>query len=666
MRFGAREIIFSANSYGAAILALYLALVCDLDKPYWAMMTAYVTAQPFSGALHSKALFRLIGTVLGATAMVLAIPTFSNVPILLSLVIAGWVGLCLFFSLLDRTPRAYVFLLAGYTTAFIGFPIVGAPATAFDVAVARGEEICIGVLCATTFHTIFFPRSLRQTLAGRFAETMDDLKAWCTDTLVRKMDSIRRRGRIRLAADITDLHMMATHVPFDTHEPQQFGAVISAVEEKFIRLFPVISGLSDRFKRLEQTGGLPPKLGSVLADIATWMRAPTPMASTAALQEKCQNLMQLGSKPSWRDMLLFNVAARLTELITTYAACRDLVAKVGNREALRATDTGEGLRIRVLHTDRRSALYSALACAGIVFLGCVLWIVSGWQDGGTAVMMGTVTYCLFASQANPVPAQKGSLYNTALASLVAGIYLFLIFPHTHSFATMAITLAPVLLISGVLLGSPGGIKYMSFVIPFCGSLTLTRHFAPDFQLFLNWNAAQFVGIAGAVAATRILHRFSAHRRIQSVLSATALDIGQIANGTKVITTNSWLSLMVDRIGLLAPYVDIIKSSDRYKTVNAMLDLRTGLNVISLIAATDQLTQEGGLQNHALLLMIGDHFSAQGREGVSLTPALGMLGEIDGAIASATSLPANRLKESVINALTGLRCNLFPQALEYRC
>lgn len=658
MRLGVRELIFSINGYCAALLALFLALVCDLDKPYWAMMTAYITAQPFSGALHSKALFRLGGTVLGACMMVLIIPTLSNAPVLLSLAIAVWIGLCLFFSLSDRTPRAYVFLLAGYTTAFIGFPIVEAPGTAFDVGVARVEEICIGVICATIFHTIFFPRSLRQSLADRFAGAADDLAIWCSDTLLRKTQAIRRKGRIRLAADITDLHLMAAHVPFDSHEPRQFGTVISELEHGLIRLFPVITGLSDRLKRLDQTGGAPPVLTILLRDIAAWLRSAS-ASSGEALQARCRDLQHLHREPQWRDMLIFNMATRLEELVRVYHQCCALVTLVSDRDALRQAAGQKERLARVLHTDSGNALYSALAGGGIVFLGCLLWIVSGWPDGGTAVMMGTVTYCLFASQANPVPAQKLSLYNTALASVVAGLYLFVVFPHTHSFVTMGLSLAPVLLVAGMLLGSPGGIKYMSFVVPFCGSLTLTRHFAPDFQAFLNWNAAQFVGIAGAVAVTRILHRFSAHKHIQSVLRATTEDIGQIAGGQKSMTGDAWISLMVDRVGLLAPYVDVIKSSPRYKSVNAMQDLRTGLNVIALSEAA---SPEIG---RSLLKMVGDYFLEASKAGIVAAPPVTMLGAMDDAIADAARLDDGHHKDSVLNALTGLRCNLFPLSPEYQ-
>ncbi|MBL7405882.1 FUSC family protein, partial [Escherichia coli] len=70
-------------------------------------------------------------------------------PILLSLAVALWVALCLYVSLLDRTPASYLPMLAGYTAALIGFPAVDDPGAIFDTAVARAEEISLGIVCAS-------------------------------------------------------------------------------------------------------------------------------------------------------------------------------------------------------------------------------------------------------------------------------------------------------------------------------------------------------------------------------------------------------------------------------------------------------------------------------------------------------------------------------------
>ncbi|ABF12348.1 putative p-hydroxybenzoate efflux system component (plasmid) [Cupriavidus metallidurans CH34] len=68
-----------------------------------------------SGATRSKAVYRLIGTLLGAAATVALVPNLVQMPELLCLAMAWWVSLCLYISLQDRTPCSYIFTLAGYT-----------------------------------------------------------------------------------------------------------------------------------------------------------------------------------------------------------------------------------------------------------------------------------------------------------------------------------------------------------------------------------------------------------------------------------------------------------------------------------------------------------------------------------------------------------------------
>lgn len=119
--------MFSVKTFAAAMLALYIAMAIGLDRPYWAMATVYIVSQPLIGAMRSKAIFRLTGTAMGATATVALVPMLVDAPELLSGALALWTGGCLYIALLDRTPRSYVFMLAGYTAALIGFPAVGTP-----------------------------------------------------------------------------------------------------------------------------------------------------------------------------------------------------------------------------------------------------------------------------------------------------------------------------------------------------------------------------------------------------------------------------------------------------------------------------------------------------------------------------------------------------------
>ncbi|MDC6652549.1 FUSC family protein, partial [Leclercia adecarboxylata] len=144
---------------------------------------AYIVAQPLAGAVSSKAMFRLLGTVIGAGVAILLVPLLGNAPELLSLALALWLGLCTFVALLDRTPRAYTFLLAGYTAGIVAFPAVEAQATIFTAASLRAQEIGIGIASATLVHSLVFPRTVSARLQARIDAIMIDAERWSRDSL---------------------------------------------------------------------------------------------------------------------------------------------------------------------------------------------------------------------------------------------------------------------------------------------------------------------------------------------------------------------------------------------------------------------------------------------------------------------------------------------------
>ncbi len=136
-----RDWLFSVKTFAAAMLALYIGLKLELPRPYWAMATVYIVSNPFVGATRSKALYRALGTMIGASAAVLFVPPFVESPYLFSVVVALWTGTLLFLAMSDRTARSYVFMLAGYTMPLIALPSVMNPAGIFDLAIIahRGD-----------------------------------------------------------------------------------------------------------------------------------------------------------------------------------------------------------------------------------------------------------------------------------------------------------------------------------------------------------------------------------------------------------------------------------------------------------------------------------------------------------------------------------------------
>lgn len=161
------NVIFSLKTFLAAMLAYLIALSFDLNRPYWAVATVYIVAHPLSGAISSKSAYRLLGTLIGGSATIVMVPNLVNAPILLSGAIILWVSTCTLFSLLDRTPRSYVALLAGYTVLLAGLPLVNTPANAFDIVVSRVEEIGLAIICASIVSHVVFPVHVGATLLNR-------------------------------------------------------------------------------------------------------------------------------------------------------------------------------------------------------------------------------------------------------------------------------------------------------------------------------------------------------------------------------------------------------------------------------------------------------------------------------------------------------------------
>lgn len=152
------DLIFACKTFVAGMLALFISFELDLINPMWSIGTVMIIANPYSGMVSSKCVYRLIGTVAGAIIALMLTPYFINTPWLFTVILSLWVGFALYVSLLDRTPRSYVFMLAGYSTAMIVYNAITYIDTynIFDIAVARVLEISVGVISTAVVSATFF------------------------------------------------------------------------------------------------------------------------------------------------------------------------------------------------------------------------------------------------------------------------------------------------------------------------------------------------------------------------------------------------------------------------------------------------------------------------------------------------------------------------------
>src|SRR5215472_9075678 len=279
MQLTGKTVAFVLANTAAVLMALYIAFASDLERPYWAMFTVFIVANPLTGAVRSKTVFRLIGTVTGAAMALLLIPPLVDAPVLLSLALSLWIGLCLYISLQDRRPHSYAFVLAGYTAAIVGFSVVNTPDAIFDTAVARVEEISVGLVCGAVAHSVIFPQSVLAGLSERIDRILRRSGTWITDALVTTHSS-DLEAQQQLSKLVSDLDVLYEHVRFETSDVPRNASVVQALQDRLALILPRLSGVQGALAALSAAGPITRSTLQAIEAVSQWARA-TPRAHGA-------------------------------------------------------------------------------------------------------------------------------------------------------------------------------------------------------------------------------------------------------------------------------------------------------------------------------------------------------------------------------------------------
>jgi len=151
----------------AAMLSFAIAALLHVRNAYWAAMPVWVIGQSARGLLLEKAVFRVIGTLIGAAVGfgLVHLPVSPHLQILL---LALWIALNSGTTHVLRGVHGYGALLAGMTAAVVAIPVLLAPGTlATALVVARVDCTLIGVIVASVVLVFQTPES---PLAEFYAE----------------------------------------------------------------------------------------------------------------------------------------------------------------------------------------------------------------------------------------------------------------------------------------------------------------------------------------------------------------------------------------------------------------------------------------------------------------------------------------------------------------
>ena len=554
-------LLFGLRLWASVCLSLYVAFWLQLDNAFWAGTTAALVCQPHLGASLRKGWYRMIGTLVGAVAIVAVTACFpqQRAPFLVAL--ALWAAICAFSATLLRNFASYAAALAGFTAAIIASDQLGATGgpngDAFMLAITRVSEICIGivsagvVLAGTDFGAA--PRRLARLIAALSAE----IAARSTDTLVQggsppsQTQSVRRDLlRRAIALDPVMDEAIGESSRLRYHSPVLHAAIHGlfsalagwrAVAERLARL-PYSSARQEADLVLEH---VPQELQSASphGEPARWMADPV------RLQQRCDAAVRAlialpASTPSLR--LLCDRTAQV--LAGMSGALEGLALLVVDPD--RAGPPGGRIRIHV--PDWLPAAVNAARAFVTICAVALFWIVTAWPSGALAITFAAITVILFAPRADAAYATAMQfMAGTALAAALAAVMAFAVLPGVETFEGFSAAIGLYLVPVGALMAQPWRqAMFTAMVANFVPLLAPTNQMSYDTVTFYNSALAIVVGCGAAAFAFRLLPPLSPALRTRRLLALTLRDARRLATGPVPPSTDDWEARICARLAVL--------------------------------------------------------------------------------------------------------------------
>lgn len=677
------EWLFSLKCFIGAMAAFYLAQRIGLPRPFWALLSAYVTVQSFAGSTKAKALYRIIGSTIGAFGIVLLLPLFFNYALLAALSLGLWYGFWIFVAIHDRSPRSYAFLLGGYTVGIVAMPSMSDASQItlpifFDMAINRVQEIGVGVGCGAVAHALIFPTRAGSAIVQRLDQALRETAQNIRNIIDYNREFTDQRPNLnKLSGTITELRILTTNIPFEAENLRWVHNILGSLQDHLAALVPVLSAIDDRIRYLRKTeAGIPEELQYLLDDISAWIArgGENPYAEAVRLRRQIDSIIPvITGKSNWNDMLAANFTSELYYLIDISEDCFGLRRRV-NEGLAGKEPTVEAKERKVstmsLMVDKRKAWASAFAAFSCVTLTTLMWIISGWNAMWAAPMMGGM-YCLFFSAVDtPVPLLKWQFWMTAASAVPAGLYLLWLFPSAHSFEMAMMLFFPMAIYFGTYLQSPfKSLTSIPFFFTTMATLTMFDNGSANMTAFINVQISQCIGILFAIIFMGICRAVSIQSFIRGVVKGIWEDISSLATATTIPSPINVAVKMVDGVSLIAPRLAIAqkdheasRSGTLQSAVNILLDLRVSMNMTRLLRAESHLSFPGDSPFKGLIAKLANYYGAA--KQVPDADFKALLPDIDKALYDAASLPANNQQNIAVCALTGLRCDLFPTATPY--
>ncbi len=581
------SVIYSMRTFAAAMLALYLSFQLDLSHPAWAFLTTYIISAPLRGGGRSKGLYRICGTVVGAAFTVLTVPTLVDAPELLTLVIALWIAFCLYLSILDGTPRAYFFILAGYTTALIGFPSVNAPQTIFDTAVARTEEIGMAIFCIELMGYLPFNQRAGDVLNAQIQKCFLKIRQLSITLMTSGKNNPPPIDYAQLIMGIGSLDTLRIQASYDTPHFSDIEAWVVALQRSLQNFFADLITFEAQLNRLRMNNAdalvsLQPITNAILA----WIES----GEIAVPQGLNELFIKIHQTKHQQELIKSGAFDNLSHMVARREECLDLHHKI-----MTNTKADHEFVTIAHYVDYRQAAYYGLAVALQLVAGSLFWIKAGWPEGGTMVTFASLMCCFFSSLEAPPDIAIKFLILCCLGAAIGWIYSFVVFPHITGFVLFVYVLAFSCVPIGIIMSNPAIAGAMLPVLFGVTLASLQNRFDADITSFLNGFVPQIAGVVLAGAVLNFIRTVTLKSATSRMLNRNGYALALLAGDTPVIDEKE-IDIITDnmthRAALSLTRCRILNKEEYNRVVNrVLLDLQAERALINMKEATKKMSPD---------------------------------------------------------------------------
>jgi uncharacterized membrane protein YccC len=530
-------LLFGLRVWLAVCLSLYVVFWLELDNAFWAATSAAIVSQPSLGASLRRGWYRVVGTVIGAVAIVVLTAFTVQDRGAYLLLLAVWGAVCAFAATVLRNFASQAAALAGYTAVLIANSQLGVSSSAngdvFMIAISRATETTIGIVCAGVVLGATDFGGARRKLAGQFATLANEISARLSRTFLMSPAELKTLRPVRrdLTRRVIALDQVIDEAIGESSELRYHTTVLRAAMGG---LFSALSAWRIIAVHLERASGGQVRLeaqrvhrqwpdslsaGPSAGNAALWSDDPARVCRAA--DAAVRSLDALPDREPSARLLADRAAEGLLGLRRTINGLLliDNPARASHRVP----------SARFVLPDLLPAFVSAFRVLATIGALELFWILTAWPNGALAITFGSIIVILFAPLSERASGMTMSfLLGTVLTAVIAAIIVFAILPGAETFPALCLALAVVMVPAGAMLTQTWRLPvFTAMTITYVPLLSPSNPMVFNVQQYYNSTLAIVLGIGTAALAFLLLPPPSPALRTRRILTRALRDLRRL-------------------------------------------------------------------------------------------------------------------------------------------